>query len=149
MSNAGVVRRTAMYLSIDERSGRLLSGALLGTIACRSRRRERMSAVGWQVEGLLTPLKSDSLSRLPPPKAAGQTPVQSLNRRGVERWSRWQSQAGAQWRHDPDTRNVVLRFRAEVDSAGKAASDIDAARSCGVDNETTACTQSNFVKDGY
>jgi hypothetical protein len=43
-----------MYLSIDERCSRLTSGALLGTIACRSRRRGRMFALGRQVDGLLT-----------------------------------------------------------------------------------------------
>lgn len=50
--NAGVVRHPVMYLSIDERSSCLLSGALLGTITCRSRRRGRMSAVERQVDGL-------------------------------------------------------------------------------------------------
>jgi hypothetical protein len=44
----GVVRRAFMNLSIDERSSRLPSGALLGPIACRSRRRGRLSAVGRQ-----------------------------------------------------------------------------------------------------
>lgn len=49
-----------MYLSIDERCSRLTSGALLGTIACRSRRRGRMFALGRQVDGLLTTQSSRS-----------------------------------------------------------------------------------------
>lgn len=51
-SASSAVGRPVIYLSIKERSSRLLSRALLETFACRSRRRGRMSAVGRQVDGV-------------------------------------------------------------------------------------------------